>query len=367
MLLPVILAAVVQLSSPAGTNALAPHLTTANDGTLAMSWLEGTSLKMALHRNGRWSAARTIVTRNDFFSNWADFPSIVQDARGTWFAHWLQKSGASTYAYDAMVTSSADGVKWRAPRVLHNDGTQAEHGFVSMVPLANGGVAITWLDGREMEKKGPMALRYATLDAALNVRGETVLDPRVCECCTTAMTRTPLGPLVAYRDRSDAEIRDISVARVGRAPAPLHQDGWKIAGCPVNGPQLDARGNTIAAAWFTAANNAPRVYASFSRDGGATFQRPVRIDTANAVGRVDVLMLDAASALVSWIEGGADDAGVFVRRVHADGRAEKPLRIAATSSARAAGFPRMTRAGASIFIAWTDSATKTVKLARIDP
>jgi hypothetical protein len=368
MLLPVILASIVMVSSPAGPNAMAPHLTTTNDGTVAMSWLEGSSLKMAAYNNGKWSAPRVIAKRNDFWANWADFPSILRDNRGTWFAHWLQRSGPGTYSYDVMITSSADGVKWRTPRVLHTDGTKTEHGFVSMVKLPKEGVAVTWLDGREMEKKGPMTLRYATLDAALNVREEKVLDPRVCECCTTAMARTNSSMVVAYRDRTEDEIRDISFISLGSGKpiSPLHKDGWKINGCPVNGPQLDAFENTIAAAWFTAADNEPRVLASFSR-GRVKFAAPLRIDTKNAVGRVDVIALDGNSALVSWIEGGAEDAAIYARVIRIDGRMDPPMRIAPTSSARGSGFPRMTRSGEYVYIAWTDPAAKTIRVARIKP
>jgi hypothetical protein len=373
MLASIVLAAVMSIASPAGPNSAEPFLTARPDGTLLMSWVEGNALKVAAYRNGKWSKPNVIVKRDDLFINWADFPSIVDDGAGTLFAHWLQKSGPGTYSYDVWVTSSRDGGKtWRTPRVLHRDGKQAEHGFVSLVPRGKGGVAAVWLDGREMttshddHAQGAMGLRYTEIDAALRTSGEVVLDARVCECCTTAMTMTAEGPLVAYRDRSNEEIRDIGFTRrvkgVWTKPARVHPDNWKIAGCPVNGPQLDARGNRVAAAWFTAANNEAQVKVAFSHDAGATFGKPVRVDTGNAAGRVDVLLLADGSALVTWIEGAANNAGIFARRVQADGRAAAPVKLAATSSARSSGFPRATLVGKTAYLAWTDPAAKSVKL-----
>ena len=366
-----ILAAVLTLASPAGPGSAEPHLTTTKSGTLLMSWIEGKSLKFAEYERGRWSSPRTIATRDDFFINWADFPSIVEDAKGTLFVHWLQKSGPGTYAYDVRVSSSLDGGRsWAPARVLHTDRKQAEHGFVSMVPLAGGGVAAVWLDGREMfGEHGPMTLRYAEIDSALRVTNEKVLDNRVCECCGTSMAMTTRGPLVAYRDRSQSEVRDIGVvhAKGPATPKLLHGDGWRINGCPVNGPQLDASGSRVVAAWFTSPNNQPRVHAAFSKDGGANFGTPLRIDGGlTAVGRVDVLMLDDGSAVVVWVEGASEAAGIMLRRVYPDGRRDAPVRLAATSAARAAGFPRAARIGKTAYFAWTDPGTKRVRVASYD-
>jgi hypothetical protein len=376
MLIPLLLAAILSIPSPAGPGGAEPHLAASRDGSLLMSWVENGALKFASYEKGRWSAPRTIVENKDLFVNWADFPSLIESGV-TLYAHWLQKSGAGTYSYDVWITSSRDrGKTWRKPRVLHRDGKAAEHGFVSLVPRA-GSVAAVWLDGREMSgededhMKGAMTLRYALVDWQLGITEEKVLDARVCECCTTAMTMTPRGPLVAYRDRSEEEIRDIAFIRQTgpeswSKPARLHPDNWKIAGCPVNGPQLASQGNFVAAAWFTAPENKPRVNVAFSNNAGAAFGKPVRIDTGNAVGRVDVLMLADNSALAIWIEGTEKDSGIFARRVYADGKLDAPIRIASTSSARASGFPRAARIGNTAYVAWTDPATKQVKVATVD-
>ncbi len=368
------------IASPAGAGAAEPFLSSSPNGVL-LSWLEPVpntdraALRFARYKEGNWSAPRTIVERNDFFVNWADFPSIVEDARGILFAHWLQRSGNSTYAYDVrMATSGDSGQTWSEPFLLNRDGKRNEHGFVSLAPLVNGGVAAAWLDGRNMpegKEEGEMTLRYATVDAHGRIRASSELDTRTCECCTTGMAVTGSGPVVVYRDRSGDEIRDVAFVRQTSKgwtrPALVHADGWKITGCPVNGPQVSASGRNVAVAWFTAAEDHQRVYASFSSDGGTTFAAPVVVDDGKPIGRVDVVLLHAETAVVSWIEqtpGGAEIRARVVPRNHSPAPS---IKVADASAARAAGFPRMTSAGKDVFIAWTDQTAKDkrVRIARL--
>jgi len=357
-----------EIISPAGAESAEPFLSEGRRGELLMTWMEksadaNTSLKFAMRRNGRWSPSRTVAERGDFFVHWADFPSVVMDNEGTLFVHWLQKSGADVYAYDVhVVRSTDDGATWSPSRVIHRDGRKVEHGFVSMVPLPKEGVGVVWLDGRKFKEgteEGEMTLRYAAVHSDGGLRDELELDGRVCDCCTTAMTRTPEGFVVAYRDRSSEEIRDISIVRgvSGRwsKPETVHRDDWKIAGCPVNGPQIDGHGNRVVVSWFSAPSNLAQVLLAFSSDGGKTFGAPVRVDGGKPVGRVDVVMLDDGSALATWLESGLDSGKVMARRVWPGGKLGPPLAIASSSAARSSGFPRMARIGKDVFFAWTDS------------
>jgi hypothetical protein len=341
-----------------------------------MSWLEPVAntdraaLRFARLRGGAWSTPRTIAERDDFFINWADFPSVVEDAKGILFAHWLQKSGKGVYAYDVRMASSADGgATWSAPFVLNRDGKQAEHGFVSLAPLPNGGVGATWLDGRRMvegKEEGDMTIRYAAVEAKGTIGSDVELDARTCECCTTGMAVPSNGPVIVYRDRSADEIRDIAVVRKTATgwtkPRLLHADNWKIAGCPVNGPQIDASGNNVAVAWFTAPKEQGRVFLAFSGDGGATFEAPVGIDDGNPAGRVDVVMLDSTTALATWIEQTAGGAEIRARRVQRNGKTEASVKIADSSAARAAGFPRIARLGRDVYFAWTEQSATSKRI-----
>ena len=134
------------LAVPAAGASLAPRVAVATDGALVASWLEPTATGHALRwsrlRDGRWEAAHTAAEGADWFVNWADTPGVFV-ARDRLVAHWLRKSGASTYAYDVMLATSADdGATWSAPLTPHHDGTQSEHGFVSHFLTAEGGFGL---------------------------------------------------------------------------------------------------------------------------------------------------------------------------------------------------------------------------------
>ena len=57
---------------------------------------------------------------------------------------------------------------------------------------------------------GRMTLRSAILNNRGLLANEQLLDERVCTCCAPAAVLTDEGVLIAYRDRSSVEIRDIS-------------------------------------------------------------------------------------------------------------------------------------------------------------
>ena len=196
-----------------------PRAVRGADGRTYVSWLselEGrrVSLRFVEWFEGSFSAARTIAEGDDWFVNWADFPSVAAAADGTLAAHWLQQNGGGRYAYGVRVASSTDGgVSWGEPFWLHEDQSAAEHGFATLVPGDDGGFTGVWLDGRDVRETGSMTLRSRTFDASGPNADEVLIDPKVCDCCPTDAVFSD-GDLVAvYRDRTDAEIRDISRLR----------------------------------------------------------------------------------------------------------------------------------------------------------
>ena len=148
----------------------------------------------------------------------------------------------------------------------------------------------------------------------------------------------------------------------------VYDDGWVVPACPVNGPAIDAAGESVVVAWFTGANDQATVRVAFSNDAGDSFGPPTEVDLGNPLGRVDVLLLEDGSALVSWIEGGGQDAEILAQRVTPDGTMDWPVTISSTSAGRDSGFPRMLQdSHGRILFAWTESGDPTrVRVARTD-
>jgi hypothetical protein len=374
--------AIAILPSPAGPGAGQPSfVNTPFSGEVALSWMEprpgdsGHRLRWSrLDDRDRWSPPETIAEGDSFFVNWADFPA-VSHSLGTSNragAHWLWKVGAGTYAYQVR-TSIAQGRldkstigRWSGPIIPHRDTTATEHGFVSMVPEA-GGFRAVWLDGRNTggEPPGAMTLRTAVIEAGGTLTDERELDDRVCDCCATAMTRAKDGTtVVAYRDRSEEEVRDIAVVRrvngKWATPVTIPGDGWKFAACPVNGPALAASGDRVVLAWFTAARDSPVVKVAVSGDGGATFGPAMRLSEEPAVGRVDLAAFGGGGVVVSWMERIGDEGrAAIVHRILDPGGTWRPRRmVQEVSSARASGVPQVVvERDRRVVFAWTEAGT----------
>jgi len=371
-----------EIPVPAAAGAGQAFVTPSRDASVLVSWLEPEGEGQHSFRFARIGpkgagAAGMVASRADFFVNFADFPSII-DANGILFAHWLQKSGKGKYAYDVRLAASRDGgATWSDSIVVHDDGLAAEHGFASLVSLPDRQAAgIVWLDGRNMkgedeghdhEGGGDMTLRYAEVDASLAVTGAAELDARTCECCTTTIAMTSAGPFAAYRDRSAGELRDIGTARLVSGawkPGALDADGWKIHGCPVNGPQADARGSSVAVAWFTMANDRPRVRLALSRDAGASFGAPIDVAEAPASGYVDCAFVAGDRVAVTWLDDDGRQAHLRMREISADGTM-LPVSTVATTTRGRTGFPRLAVSGGSIFVVWNEKGDSPgVHLAR---
>lgn len=373
------------LNPPLGEASLWPQLSTYGD-KVVLSWQErdatnSWSVKTAILDETGWAPARTVARSAEergLFVNWADFASVEFLEADLLVAHWLLRGPDGGYDYGVRVARSTNGGRtWTDPWTPHTDGTRTEHGFVSKFPLDDGGIGLVWLDGRnsvdmdgEKGIPGAMALRYRSLDRNGVPGSEVLIDERVCDCCQTDAAVSASGPVVVYRDRSEEEVRDIYVTRLvdghWTEGTPVHQDGWVIPACPVNGPAVAARENGIAVAWFTGAGDEPKAQVAFSSDGGVHFGEPIRVDRGRALGRVDVLWLENGSALVMWLERGTRTGEVLVRQVWPDGKIGGESLMTTTSAGRDSGFPQMIQDGMGrLVFAWTETGSvRRVRVAR---
>lgn len=340
---------------PLPTPPLAETSALVEDGdALLLTWQvsgeAGSSLHLSRFDAAGWSPPVQVASGANLLVNWADYPSAVRGGDGALYTHWLRREDGGGFAYDVEVLRSDDGAAWTSLGTLNSDEEIAEHGFVSWVPTPTGARAV-WLDGRGMAAGQPMSLRAAEVDKT--VHDEVVVDPRVCDCCRTDAA----GELVVYRDRGDTELRDIRVARLSDdlwLDAPLSSDAWQIAGCPVNGPDIECAESGAVTAWFTAPD-APRVRVAFG--DGASFGPSIQVAPGPGepvpLGRVLVAPV-GDEALVFWLAA-VDEAvaAVTVRRVAPDGRVGPAAELGRTVNSRGAGFPTLARHGEELLVAWT--------------
>lgn len=363
-----------------------PRLFTNSKGETFLSYVERTPEKVAkLYftklENEQWGVPQLIAEGDNWFVNWADFPSVIEN-KSHMAAHWLQKSDKGTFDYDVRVAMSTNsGSEWRDSFIPHTDGVAAEHGFVTMLPLSDQRTFMTWLDGRNTKVEGeeshgghgagPMSLRAAIFDKNGNALEEWELDDRVCDCCQTTAAQTDEGIVVIYRDRSKNEIRDMSVVRLvdgeWTQPKPLMVELWEMPACPVNGPSVTAKGNNVAVAWFMAKGGTPEVKLAFSKDGGANFGEPVMVSQVNTSGRVGTTTLNNGHVLVSWMDNADEKASIMLAEYDNSGALINKMTVAETTAERASGFPVITSNGDDVYMAWTQAGDQSmIKTAKIN-
>lgn len=337
---------------------------------------------LAVGRDGRTGRRGTIAesarsgpgrTPARWFVNWADFPSLVVLDNGDWVSHWLQKDGAGGDAYGIQVTRSRDrGRNWSAPQSPHTDGTPTEHGFVSLLPAGGDRVRLVWLDGRDTlaaagheahaghAAHGTMSLRSAVLDRRGLLSEEARLDADTCSCCQTDAVRVGARSVVAYRDVADGDLRNMHwlqhAAGHWSPDEVLHDDGWRIAGCPVNGPALAAGKGRVFALWPTMDGERMRVRMALDRGSG--FGAPAELDEGTGViGRVDAAAWGNDRFLAVWMGAGASSVGSALRLALVDGTLAVPEShtLAAMPAGRSSGLPRMAAEGGMALVAWVEA------------
>jgi hypothetical protein len=355
----------LELASQRGSSGV--QLSVSARGVLA-SWLDSDNdeptLKFAERTATGWTQPVKVASGEDWFITEADTPSVLRLSNGTLVADWMQSSSDEFEASHLRLTTSKDnGKTWSKTFLPHHDGTITQHAFATLFELATGTLGLVWLDGRltvNDREHGPMTLRYGAYNAQWTQVSDRGIDTKVCDCCTMGVAMTTDGPIAVYRNRTEDEVRDIYVTRYENgawtAGKPVHDDGWLIHACPVNGPAIAARGRNVAVAWFVAKNDQGQAFAAFSNDAGRTWGQPIRLDDAASLGKVDVEMLDDGSAVATWIEFANQRSQLRLRRIESSGAKSAPITIAgAPNTGRVGGVPRMARSGNELVFAWIDT------------
>jgi hypothetical protein len=204
------------------------------------------------------------------------------------------------------------------------------------------------------EWHGHTGLFYGTVH---DVRYDgAVAEQRVTPGCRPALALRPDGALlIAYRGEEDGDLRDIFLrvrakgARVFGDAVRVSPEGWKSPTSPASGPSLLALDEKVALVAYLLPGETPRLFVTRSADGGRSFAAPVAV----AAGRRPTLLALAGGKVALVFDAAPTGVALAISR---DGGAsfEKPVRLdegkSAASGAAAAAAPD----GKSVSVAWVE-------------
>jgi len=267
---------------------------------LLLSWVRASSttqqLMYAIYRDKQWSTPRAVVKGNNWFINYADYAKVEAIDEQHFIASWLEQSNTTSTHYQFKIKQSFDaGETWMETTspLLEKD---AEHGFISVVKK-DGKALFTWIS---QVGKG-YQIQSSQLDSDNQWSSVQIVDNASCSCCHTDMAKQENRVYSVYRNRTDEEIRDIAIniyqnQQWGK-PNIIHDDGWKIKGCPVNGPSISANKNAYVIIWYTFSGGVRQAKLLVHSN---TQRHVISIDK-EAIGFVDSAIVNDVTAIVSWL------------------------------------------------------------------
>jgi len=158
--------------------------------------------------------------------------------------------------------SKDGGTTWTAPQSVDSDPKQGiVRGFFDAVVMSNDEIAVTYLkDVANSTKHEERDLRLVVSKNGV-MQPEKLIDPVVCDCCPINLFVDGTGALtVIYRDNND-DIRDMAKmvstdnAETFLKSQILHNDGWKIKGCPHSGAVSSTNEKGTLISWFSGAES----------------------------------------------------------------------------------------------------------------
>lgn len=199
------------------------------------------------------------------------------------------------------------GATWTSPQNVDSDPAKAMRGFFDAIVLPNDEIAVFYLkDVANSTKHEERDLRMVLSKNGV-FQPEKLIDPVVCDCCNINLLVDANGALhVYYRDNND-DIRDIAKitstdnGATFSKPQIVHNDGWKINGCPHSGAISSSYGKGALIAWFS----------------GAETESGIRLVTQEGK---KLFVLDEASVKNPWIMAGAKQAVMIWEQSQADSK-----------------------------------------------
>jgi len=376
-----------------------PGLALTHDGRLLLSWVNSQRGRRHIFQFSSYDLARqqwrgapfTVVIGNSLVTADNNRPQMAASRDGALWAQWLQTSGQEGVR-DLMFSRSRDGgANWDEPQMPYPDHFRHRNGHVAVWPRGDHGLGMAWLTWYVTGNP----TKAVSLHTEANVQFVKLADTgwmveawdSGCAAPTSAAL-TSLGPLLAFRGRTDDGAYDIHVVRRDDddgwlEPVQVHADAARFSSCLDSGPVVAAHGEAAAVAWLTEEGGQWTVRMALSTDAGHSFSAPVEI-----VRNVDLLIhpfavaLDARQAWVLWTHMDAGGPSLWLSRRSLDLQKEYERREIARltgatmdkdcieGSACNTGTPQFVLHQSTGYLVWTEThsnAASTLRGVKILP
>jgi BNR repeat-like domain len=245
-----------------------PLLSKTHKGDVMLSWTEKdakgiTTFCLAFSKdNGKtFSDKKTIFSGTGIGNSRMMRAKVLSEKDGTLvaiFSNREESTGGGRSSNIVYCQSKDDGTTWSSPASVDADPKRGiVRGFFDAAVMANDEIAVVYLkDVANSTKHEERDLRLVATKNGV-FQPERVIDPVVCDCCPINLLVDANGALnVIYRDNND-DIRDMAKmistdnAATFSTPAIIHQDDWKIQGCPHSGAVSSTAGKGVLVAYFS--------------------------------------------------------------------------------------------------------------------
>ena len=286
------------------------------------------------------------------------------------YALWEESTGKGIGTRLVASVSPAFGRQWLPPVTVTDKTAPSTNAFSSFAAAPNGHLFAAWLDGRDPDQGAPgtSAVYIARSTDGGKTWGKNVAVAHdVCPCCRPTIEFTKGAVHVTWRHVYPGNIRDMAVAtsrdggETWEAPVRIAEDGWKINGCPHAGAVMTAHNGRLWASWYSDGDGSNAgVRLAYSDDGAKSFSKPVLVsaDILDA-NHPDLAVADDGRLLLVFQgrdpsqEAGWSPAAPYLVEIGDDGQASRPQRVPGTKKAIA--YPRV--AGGTlgrVYVAWTE-------------
>jgi hypothetical protein len=286
-------------------------------------------------------------------------PKIAVADDGTVLLTWVQSLPQKYSGNIRFARSTDSGRTFSPPITLNDDGRITSHRFASMATDGTGRVVVAWLDARDrdMAKERGEAFSGVSIYTARSSDNGASFGPNrqfethTCECCRIALTWTPEGPVVFWRNIFGTNTRDFAIANLDKGSVRrATDDEWQIDACPHNGGSI-ASGyrDQLHLVWFT--DGAARRGMFYKHIDGNWQSPPMPVGNPLAQASHASVAALGKTVLLTWREfDGNSYSAELMYSTDAGSSWSRPMRL--MESAGATDYPVPLIDGKKIFIVW---------------